>query len=144
MAHDVVLLLGLFAWFGKPIDGVFLAAVLTVIGYSVNDSVVVPDRIRELLPQRQFVAEARPDELISDLGAGSAEVIELVGDLGLGGVGQAAVAHEDVVYVGELDDRARQAGGGDGAAGGFSVDRLAGGVFDEAPAGELNAEVSGL
>jgi SecD/SecF fusion protein len=53
MAHDVVLLLGLFAWLGKPIDGVFLAALLTVIGYSVNDSVVVFDRIRELLPQRR-------------------------------------------------------------------------------------------
>jgi SecD/SecF fusion protein len=33
---------------GKPIDGVFLAALLTIIGYSVNDSVVVFDRIREL------------------------------------------------------------------------------------------------
>jgi SecD/SecF fusion protein len=49
MAHDVVILLGVFAWLGKPIDGVFLAAVLTVIGYSVNDSVVVFDRIRELV-----------------------------------------------------------------------------------------------
>jgi SecD/SecF fusion protein len=49
MAHDVVLLLGLFAWLGKPIDGVFLAALLTVVGYSVNDSVVVFDRVRELL-----------------------------------------------------------------------------------------------
>lgn len=48
MAHDVVLLVGAFAWLGKPVDGVFLAAVLTVIGYSVNDSVVVFDRVREL------------------------------------------------------------------------------------------------
>jgi SecD/SecF fusion protein len=53
MAHDVVLLIGMFAWLGKPIDGVFLAALLTVIGYSVNDSVVVFDRIRELLPSRR-------------------------------------------------------------------------------------------
>jgi SecD/SecF fusion protein len=48
MAHDVVLLVGVFAWLDKPIDGVFLAALLTVIGYSVNDSVVVFDRVREL------------------------------------------------------------------------------------------------
>ncbi|MCW8382469.1 protein translocase subunit SecD [Streptomyces justiciae] len=48
LAHDVVILIGVFAWLGKPIDGVFLAALLTVIGYSVNDSVVVFDRIREL------------------------------------------------------------------------------------------------
>jgi SecD/SecF fusion protein len=52
MFHDVVILLGLFAWLGKPLDGVFLAALLTVIGYSVNDSVVVFDRIRERLRSR--------------------------------------------------------------------------------------------
>ncbi|MFF9122601.1 protein translocase subunit SecD [Streptomyces sp. NPDC014889] len=49
LAHDVVILVGVFAWLGKPIDGVFLASLLTVIGYSVNDSVVLFDRIRELL-----------------------------------------------------------------------------------------------
>ncbi|MEG8275218.1 protein translocase subunit SecD [Streptomyces sp. AHA2] len=48
LAHDVVILVGVFAWLGKPLDGVFLAALLTVIGYSVNDSVVVFDRVREL------------------------------------------------------------------------------------------------
>jgi SecD/SecF fusion protein len=47
MAHDVVILVGAFAWLGKPVDGVFLAALLTVIGYSVNDTVVVFDRVRE-------------------------------------------------------------------------------------------------
>jgi SecD/SecF fusion protein len=52
MAHDVVLLLGIFAWLGKTLDGVFLAALLTVIGYSINDSVVVFDRIRELRRSR--------------------------------------------------------------------------------------------
>ncbi|MFJ2261684.1 protein translocase subunit SecD [Streptomyces sp. NPDC087844] len=48
MVHDTLILIGVFAWLGKPVDGVFLAALLTVIGYSVNDSVVVFDRIREL------------------------------------------------------------------------------------------------
>ncbi|MFE7835876.1 protein translocase subunit SecD [Streptomyces sp. NPDC057474] len=48
LAHDVVILIGIFAWLDKPVDGVFLAALLTVIGYSVNDSVVVFDRIRDL------------------------------------------------------------------------------------------------
>ena len=47
MFHDVTILLGVFAWLGKELDGVFLAALLTVIGYSINDSVVVFDRIRE-------------------------------------------------------------------------------------------------
>jgi SecD/SecF fusion protein len=49
MAHDVIILIGVFAWLGKPVDGVFLAALLTVVGYSVNDSVVVFDRVRELV-----------------------------------------------------------------------------------------------
>lgn len=48
LAHDVVVLVGVFAWIGKSLDGVFLAALLTVIGYSVNDSVVLFDRVREL------------------------------------------------------------------------------------------------
>ena len=48
MLHDVVIVLGLFAWLGKPIDAVFLAAALTIIGVSVNDSIVTLDRVREL------------------------------------------------------------------------------------------------
>ncbi|MEW2071314.1 protein translocase subunit SecD [Streptomyces sp. NPDC007346] len=48
MVHDVILVVGAFAWLGRPVDGIFLAALLTVIGYSVNDSVVVFDRVREL------------------------------------------------------------------------------------------------
>ncbi|AZM49268.1 protein translocase subunit SecD [Streptomyces sp. WAC 06738] len=49
LVHDAVILVGVFAWLGKPIDGIFLAALLTVIGYSVNDSVVLYDRVRELV-----------------------------------------------------------------------------------------------
>ncbi|HEX6261237.1 MAG TPA: protein translocase subunit SecD [Actinomycetota bacterium] len=52
MFHDVAILLGIFAWLGKEIDGVFLASLLTVIGYSINDSVVVFDRIRERWSER--------------------------------------------------------------------------------------------
>ncbi|MFF2997893.1 protein translocase subunit SecD [Streptomyces sp. NPDC057950] len=59
LAHDVLILVGVFAWLGKPVDGVFLAALLTVVGYSVNDSVVVFDRIREL--HRRDAAEPLPD-----------------------------------------------------------------------------------
>ncbi len=47
MFHDVAILIGVFSLLGKSIDAVFLAAVLTVIGYSINDSVVIFDRIRE-------------------------------------------------------------------------------------------------
>jgi len=61
MLHDVLVLLGVFAWLGKEIDGVFVASLLTVIGYSVNDSVVVFDRIREqrrLQPNEPFAGIA--------------------------------------------------------------------------------------
>ncbi|NUR98300.1 MAG: protein translocase subunit SecD, partial [Kribbellaceae bacterium] len=47
LIQNVAVVVGVFAWTGKPIDGIFLAAILTVIGYTVNDSVVVFDRIRE-------------------------------------------------------------------------------------------------
>ena len=46
LLHDVVIVAGVFAWLGMSVDGVFLAALLTVVGYSVNDSVVVFDRVR--------------------------------------------------------------------------------------------------
>lgn len=55
LAANAAVVVGFFAWTGRPMNGVFLAAVLTVIGYAVNDSVVVFDRVRELL-------RARPDE----------------------------------------------------------------------------------
>ncbi|WP_432107267.1 protein translocase subunit SecD [Streptomyces sp. AA1529] len=48
MVQDVLLVVGLFAWLGKPVDSVFLAALLTVVGYSVNDTVVVLDRLRSM------------------------------------------------------------------------------------------------
>ncbi|MEU6717903.1 protein translocase subunit SecD [Nonomuraea sp. NPDC046802] len=53
---DALVVLGLFAWLGKPVDGIFLAAMLTIVGYSVNDKVVVFDRVRELLAAGQPLA----------------------------------------------------------------------------------------
>lgn len=45
--HDTVVVLGVFALFGWPFDLTVLAAVLALIGYSLNDTIVVYDRIRE-------------------------------------------------------------------------------------------------
>lgn len=45
--HDVVIILGLFSFFQLEFDLTVLAAVLAVIGYSLNDTIVVYDRIRE-------------------------------------------------------------------------------------------------
>ena len=49
LIHDVLVVLGVFALFGLDFDLTVLAAVLAVIGYSLNDSIVVSDRIRENL-----------------------------------------------------------------------------------------------
>ncbi|MDQ3815387.1 MAG: protein translocase subunit SecF, partial [Armatimonadota bacterium] len=58
LVHDVLVLIGLFALIGYldpdiEIDGSFIAALLTVVGYSINDSVVIFDRIRENLRRRR-------------------------------------------------------------------------------------------
>ncbi len=45
--HDAIVVVGVFAIFGFPFDLTVLAAVLALIGYSVNDTIVVYDRIRE-------------------------------------------------------------------------------------------------
>lgn len=47
--HDVLLTLGFMAYFKTPFDLPILAAILTIVGYSLNDTVVIYDRIRELM-----------------------------------------------------------------------------------------------
>lgn len=47
LAHDVIITLGFFSVFGLPFDLTVVAAILAVIGYSLNDTVVAFDRIRE-------------------------------------------------------------------------------------------------
>ena len=61
LLHDVFIILGLFAIlgliFGIQVNAIFIVGILTVIGYSVNDTIVVFDRIREnqlRLPNRAF------------------------------------------------------------------------------------------
>tara|TARA_B100001093_G_scaffold503844_1_gene558792 strand:- start:364 stop:1266 length:903 start_codon:yes stop_codon:yes gene_type:complete len=47
LAHDVLIVVGMFSLFAIDFDLTVLAAVLAVIGYSLNDTIVVSDRIRE-------------------------------------------------------------------------------------------------
>ena len=55
MVHDVLVVMGVMSLlgllFGWEVDALFLTAVLTVVGFSVQDSIVVFDRIRENIPQ---------------------------------------------------------------------------------------------
>jgi preprotein translocase subunit SecF len=62
LAHDVVIILGLFSLFAWDFDLTVLAALLAVIGYSLNDTIVVSDRIREnFRGERGF----EPEEIIN-------------------------------------------------------------------------------
>lgn len=47
LAHDLVIMVGIYSLVGRQVDSPFVAALLTVVGYSVMDSIVIFDRIRE-------------------------------------------------------------------------------------------------
>lgn len=49
IAHDILLVLGVFSILQKEVDASFIAAILTIVGYSINDTIVIFDRIRENL-----------------------------------------------------------------------------------------------
>jgi len=53
LLHDVFVTLGLFSIFWWEVDSAFVAAILTIIGYSINDTIVIFDRIRENLKKRK-------------------------------------------------------------------------------------------
>ena len=62
LAHDVLIILGLFSIFAWDFDLTVLAALLAVIGYSLNDTIVVSDRIREnFRGERGF----EPEEIVN-------------------------------------------------------------------------------
>ena len=50
--HDAFIIIGLFSLFQLEVNSPFIAAVLTIIGYSINDTIVIFDRIRENLKYR--------------------------------------------------------------------------------------------
>lgn len=52
LAHDIIIPTGIFAYLGYEIDSLFIIALLAILGLSVNDTIVVFDRIRENLKNR--------------------------------------------------------------------------------------------
>ncbi len=74
LAHDVIILIGLFAFLGKFFNietgPFFISALLTILGYSVNDSIVVFDRIRENLNRNknQNIEEVTENSLWETMG----------------------------------------------------------------------------
>ena len=65
LVHDVLMTVGLFALTQLEFDNNCIAALLTIVGYSINDTVVVSDRIRENL--RKFKKMALPDLIDSSI-----------------------------------------------------------------------------
>ena len=49
LVHDLLIMLSLYVWMQIPLDSNFIAAALTILGYSINASIIVFDRIRENL-----------------------------------------------------------------------------------------------
>lgn len=60
LVHDVVITVGVFAWTQMQFDLTVIAALLAIIGYSINDTIVVFDRVRELF---RTVRDGTPVEL---------------------------------------------------------------------------------
>lgn len=95
LVHDVVLVLGVYSILGKAIslevNAMFIPAILTVIGYSVNDTIVVFDRIRENvarapeLPLRYVVNQSILQTLGRSLNTSITTLVVILALLLLGG-----------------------------------------------------------
>lgn len=61
LMHDVLITIGIFAIIGREVNTPFVAALLTIVGYSINDTIVIFDRIREnmkLMHRVPFIEQA--------------------------------------------------------------------------------------
>ncbi|MCC3145363.1 protein translocase subunit SecF [Halanaerobium sp. Z-7514] len=61
LMHDVLITIGIFAILGREVNTPFVAALLTIVGYSINDTIVIFDRIREnmkLMHKVPFIEQA--------------------------------------------------------------------------------------
>lgn len=97
VAHDTMIVIGIYSllWgilpFTMEIDQAFIAAILTVIGYSINDTVVVFDRLREFLPLhrkrpvKDVINLAMNDTLSRTLNTGVTSILVLIAMFFLGG-----------------------------------------------------------
>ncbi|MHB8158324.1 MAG: protein translocase subunit SecF [Desulfocucumaceae bacterium] len=61
LLHDTLLVIGIFSIFRIEVDSAFIAAILTIIGYSINDTIVIFDRIRENMHMK------KKDQSLEDL-----------------------------------------------------------------------------
>ncbi len=60
LAHDVIIMLGYYAIFGATVNTSFIAAILTIVGYSINATIIIFDRVRE---NNRTMKKASADEI---------------------------------------------------------------------------------
>ncbi len=71
LIHDVLVTVSVFLLLGKEVNGSFIAALLTIIGYSINNTIVVFDRVRENLkfsPDRRDLVRLVNESIYQTLG----------------------------------------------------------------------------
>jgi preprotein translocase subunit SecF len=108
LIHDSFITIGIFALFRLEMNLTFLAAVLTIIGYSINDTIVIYDRIRENMgrlrsqPLDQVMNSALNDTLGRTINTSLATELSLVGLLlmGFGEIQDFAIAMTIGIVVG--------------------------------------------
>lgn len=89
--HNVVVVLGVVSFFSLEVNSPFIAAILTVLGYSINDTIVIFDRIREHLQLRQekpsadMVNRSLNGTLSRTINTGLTTLLVIVSLLALGG-----------------------------------------------------------
>ncbi len=65
LLHDVFIIVAIFSLFRIEVDLTFIAAVLTIVGYSINDTIVTFDRVRENLQKVKVNLEQQNKLMIS-------------------------------------------------------------------------------
>lgn len=63
LVHDIMIMLGFYAIFGLTVNTGFIAAVLTILGYSINATIIVFDRVRE---NRRIMKKASANDMADD------------------------------------------------------------------------------
>ena len=66
LAHDVFIIFAIFSLFGLEVETIFIAAILSIIGYSINDTIVIFDRIRENQENAKITKESDLKEVVNN------------------------------------------------------------------------------
>lgn len=78
LIHDVTIVLGIFSCFDIPFDLTIVASLLAIIGYSLNDSIIVGDKIREIMTSRAYLNQDNGIDSIINLAIKSTLVRTLI------------------------------------------------------------------